>query len=177
MVRSLYQPPPPHTNPSSPLQHGRVKERTDVEKEKIKRKEREEKLKKYLPCLERIYTKRDNKEYDPELMTLTETLLVGNPDFNTLWNIRKECLLKHLENNEKEEDLKAVGMIFSRDLDLTQTCVRANSKSYGAWHHRCWILENSPEKELLKEVSLCNLYLKEDERNCEWDGIKKGFIN
>ena len=37
---------------------------------------------------------RKNKELDDELMTLTEQLLGSNPDFNTVWNIRKEMLLK-----------------------------------------------------------------------------------
>ena len=35
---------------------------------------------------------RKNKEYDKEALEVTGELLSNNPDFNTLWNFRREVL-------------------------------------------------------------------------------------
>lgn len=43
------------------------------------------------------FIQRKNGEYDKELMLLTTGILYMNPDVSTVWNIRKEYLLK-LEN-------------------------------------------------------------------------------
>ena len=50
---------------------------------------------------------------------------------------------------------------------LTQQCLKVNPKSYCVWLHRQWVLERSPQPDWTSEVSLCNLFLKYDERNCE----------
>ena len=44
-----------------------------------------------------FFLQRKNKEFDDELMSLTEKLLGSNPDFNTVWNIRKDIFLKFKE--------------------------------------------------------------------------------
>lgn len=141
-----------------------MKVRTSEEEEQQRKLKQEAKLKVYIPCLERIFAKRKANELDSELITLTGNILISNPDFYTLWNVRKQCFLSALEN---PEDRDLVDM-FNRDLDFTEGCLRTNPKSYGAWHHRCWLLENHPQSDYAKEVALCTRYLKLDERNCEW---------
>ena len=137
--------------------------RTSEEEKEQKRLKQEAKLKLYLPCKEKIFAKRKAQELDDELIQLTGNILSSNPDFYTLWNIRKECFLAALEC-PGDRDLVEM---FNRDLDFTEACLRVNPKSYGAWHHRCWLLENHPKSDYEKEVALCTRYLKLDERNCE----------
>lgn len=113
--------------------------------------------------MERIFAKRAaSTEYDAEMMQLTAGVLQRNPDITTLWNIRRECLLKL-----KETSADDVEEVFDKDLSLTRACLEVNPKSYCAWHHRRWILKNVMEPNWQREVHICTEYLKKDERNCK----------
>ncbi len=52
----------------------------------------------------------------------------------------------------------------------TLNCLGKNPKSYGAWHHRAWCLQRMASPDWDKEISLCDMCLKQDERNFHcWD--------
>lgn len=139
--------------------HGRLKVRTTAEEAARKKKEHDLKAKAYRNGMDKIFAMRAN--HDSALLDLTGKILSVNPDVSTLWNIRRECILKmSAEDPENSE-------IFDRDLGFTEMCLQIQPKSYGAWHHRVWILENSPKPDWNREVNLCSLYLKKDERNCK----------
>lgn len=52
-------------------------------------------------------------------------------------------------------------------MKLTEQCLLINPKSYGAWHHRFWILEHHKEPKWQREFDLCTKYLTYDDRNCK----------
>lgn len=141
--------------------HGRLKVRTSAEEAARKKKEHDLKAKAYRNGMEKIFILRAAENYDSTLLDLCGKILSVNPDHSTLWNIRKECILKMTADNTENNAL------FERDLGFTELCLQVQPKSYGAWHHRVWILENSPDPDWNREVNLCTLYLKKDERNCE----------
>ncbi|KAL5280311.1 hypothetical protein ACFFRR_004346 [Megaselia abdita] len=146
--------------------HGRLKVRTSAEEAARKKKEQDLKVKAYKAAMGRIHQKRSTNELDQEMMTLSGQILARNPDVFTLWNIRKESLLEITSSLEDEEKQA----LFDKDLGFVEQCLMVNPKSYGAWHHRCWILENSPSPNWQREVQLCTRYLKMDERNFHcWD--------
>ncbi|XP_017044309.1 geranylgeranyl transferase type-2 subunit alpha [Drosophila ficusphila] len=178
--------------------HGRVKVRTTEEERERKKKEQALKVRAYRAAMGRIQKKRAAGELDNELLTLTVQILQRNPDVSTLWNIRRECVLEKLSKlkeeqeqvpqQEKEEEPTAeeplgenpkvkeplaedmAHSIFTCELDLTEQCLMVNPKSYNAWHHRCWTLEQNPQADWQRELQLCNKYLKFDERNFHtWD--------
>lgn len=144
--------------------HGRLKVRTSAEEAARKQKEREQKAKAFRAGMGRILMKKVTDELDDEMMQLTGKILSANPDVATLWNLRRRCILKLAEaepENQKQ---------FDDDLRFTEMCLQVNPKSYCAWHHRCWCLENCPSPDWQKEVDLCTKYLKLDERNFHcWD--------
>lgn len=142
--------------------HGRLKVRTSAEEAARKKKEHNLKAKAYRNGMDKIFSMRAQEKLDSTLLDLTGKILSVNPDLSTLWNIRRECILKMtLEDPENNA-------IFEKDLGFTEMCLQIQPKSYGAWHHRVWILENSPSPDWNREVNLCTLYLKKDERNCKF---------
>ncbi|XP_017031225.1 geranylgeranyl transferase type-2 subunit alpha [Drosophila kikkawai] len=175
--------------------HGRVKVRTTEEERERKRKEQALKVRAYRAAMGRIQAKRAAGELDDEMLSLTVQILQRNPDVTTLWNIRRECVLEKLsklskeaepqqpepagdqeqpeEKNEKEaapQPEDRAQSVFRCELDLTEQCLMVNPKSYNAWHHRCWTLEQNPLADWQRELHLCNKYLKFDERNFHtWD--------
>lgn len=139
--------------------------RTSAEEAERKKAEQHEKVKQYRHAMGRILEKRNSQEFDKEMMSLTAVVLQRNPDIATLWNIRRECLLKLKESTT--DDSESINEVFEKDLSLTEACLHVNPKSYCVFHHRCWLLENSDEPNWQREVNLCTKYLKLDERNCE----------
>uniref|UniRef100_A0A1A9WBT8 Geranylgeranyl transferase type-2 subunit alpha n=1 Tax=Glossina brevipalpis TaxID=37001 RepID=A0A1A9WBT8_9MUSC len=178
--------------------HGRLKIRTTEEERERKKKEQALKVKAYKAAMQLIMTKRQKQEYDDEMLNATTPILQRNPDVTTLWNIRRECVLEKVkymnslteeqktqddnenknenenenENEKSTEETKEIKIhqIFDKELKFTENCLPVNSKSYNIWHHRCWVLENSPQADWQNELMLCSAYLKIDERNFHtWD--------
>ncbi|XP_065298688.1 geranylgeranyl transferase type-2 subunit alpha isoform X2 [Dermacentor albipictus] len=145
--------------------HGRVKVKTTAEQEEERRREREKKLKIYKSATQRVIEKRQNQELDDELLHITSQILQSNPDYTTMWNIRREVFMVHFNKSLKKTAEDGAG-----ELLLTEAALQKNPKSYGAWSHRAWAMENFPQMDWAKELRLCNLFLDQDERNFHcWD--------
>lgn len=140
--------------------HGRLKVRTSAEEGIRKKKEQDLKAKAYRNGTDKIFALRKSGELDQNLLDLTAKILSVNPDCSTFWNIRRECLIKMTAEVHDQH-------LFERDLGFTELCLQVQPKSYSAWHHRQWILENSPNPDWDSELRLCTTYLKKDERNCK----------
>ncbi|XP_046450899.1 geranylgeranyl transferase type-2 subunit alpha-like [Daphnia pulex] len=145
--------------------HGRLKVRTTAEQQEIKAKERAKKLVIYKTAMNLIFSKRKSGELDDEILKMTGQVLTENPDISTLWNIRKETILKI-----KETMPDRVDDYVSNELALTEQCIRVNPKSYNSWFHRSWILDQVSIVDFKNEFLLCDKCLELDERNFHcWD--------
>jgi len=129
------------------------------------------------------------------LLKATTAVLLNNPDIATLWNIRRESILKlkqeattsqretidrcesecdtpevaKEENKPKEASFNPEKALLA-ELELTQQCLMSNPKSYGSWHHRCWTIDQLEKPDLHREAALTAKYLKMDSRNFHcWD--------
>ncbi|KAB0390503.1 hypothetical protein E2I00_017485, partial [Balaenoptera physalus] len=146
--------------------HGRLKVKTSEEQEEAKRLEREQKLKLYQSATQTVFQKRQAGELDESVLELTSQILGANPDFATLWNCRRE-VLQRLEVQKSPEELAT---LVKAELGFLESCLRVNPKSYGTWHHRCWLLGRLPEPNWARELELCARFLEVDERNFHcWD--------
>uniref|UniRef100_A0A8C8S1J4 Geranylgeranyl transferase type-2 subunit alpha n=1 Tax=Pelusios castaneus TaxID=367368 RepID=A0A8C8S1J4_9SAUR len=146
--------------------HGRLKVKTTEEQAKAKRLEREKKLRQYIAVTTAIFEKRKAGQLDKEALELTNQILGANPDFATLWNFRREIFL-HLEKEGSPEEMQA---LCQGELSFLETCLRVNPKSYGTWHHRCWVMGHVPHPDWARELELCAKFLESDDRNFHcWD--------
>ena len=148
--------------PPSLRMHGRLKVKTSAQQEAEKKKERAVKLAGYRHAMAAILSRRSEGLKDEEQLKMTGQVLMANPDLNTLWNIRKECLAV-VAGSE--------AVWWKKELELTQQCLMTNPKSYGAWHHRWFCLDQAGEAaDWEREVGLCDRFLQADERNFHcWD--------
>ncbi|KAF3830241.1 hypothetical protein GH733_004060, partial [Mirounga leonina] len=141
-----------------------MKVKTSEEQAEAKRLEREQKLKLYQSATQTVFQKAG--ELDESVLELTSQILGANPDFATLWNCRRE-VLQQLEAQKSPEELAA---LVKTELGFLESCLRVNPKSYGTWHHRCWLLGRLPEPNWARELELCARFLEVDERNFHcWD--------
>jgi len=141
--------------------HNRLKVRTTEAQKAAADREKEKKLQLYRNTINDVFERRSRNEYDVLALKSSEGLLRSNPDIVTIWNYRKEILL-HLKPSEE---------IINDELYLTEKCLQVNPKSYSAWYHRNWLLDNvDPSPDWNRELQLCTKYLKIDERNFHcWD--------
>ena len=170
--------------------HGRLKVKSSEQQKLEKKIEREKKSRAYLEAIRDIFDNRGKQGDHPEegeiLLKKTAMMLYGNPDITTLWNMRKEITEERIgENEDGKEDQRLV-----KELEVTQQCLMANPKSYGAWckmrertgvqrtwlisnclsDHRCWCMLRMGKPDWNRELSLCTRYLSLDERNFHcWD--------
>ncbi|ORX50397.1 protein prenylyltransferase [Piromyces finnis] len=120
----------------------------------------------YLNLVKIINEKRKNKVYDSEAFNITTKILSMNVEYYTLWNFRRKILLHEFETLTSEEKEKK----FETELEFQEKCVRKKPKSYWAWNHRRWILENMEKPNWKRELLLVNGMLNLDTRNFHgWD--------
>ncbi|KAI4337587.1 hypothetical protein L6164_015984 [Bauhinia variegata] len=102
----------------------------------------------------RIYTK--------EALEISAKLLEINPESYTAWNYRKLAVEHFL--SQSHSDLDSVKSIFDEELKVVENALRQNFKSYGAWHHRKWVLSKEYSS-IDKELRLLERFQKADPRN------------
>eukprot|EP00850_Spirogloea_muscicola_P005162 SM000023S07618 [mRNA] locus=s23:538465:542620:+ [translate_table: standard] len=140
--------------------------------------------------LAEVLRSRRELSFTPEALHLSARLLEINPEVYTAWNYRKLALLHRLDAIEKaeeasESDGETGGGASGRDgsiaeavrgeLILVEKALAKNHKSYGAWHHRKWVLSRYPAS-LDHEYGLLGKLLAADSRNfngwiyrrCNW---------
>lgn len=71
--------------------------------------------------------------------------------------------------SKKTENVDDLLSCLEEEIRFTEQCLLANPKSYGAWHHRYWVLIHHPNPKWEREFLLCTRYLKMDDRNCEFN--------
>ncbi|CAK7347270.1 unnamed protein product [Dovyalis caffra] len=102
------------------------------------------------------------KIYTKEALELSGKLLEINPECYTAWNYRKLAVQHSLI--EANSDPDSVKSFLDQELQLVENALRQNFKSYGAWHHRKWVL-NKGHSSIEKELRLLDKLQNVDPRN------------
>ncbi|KAF6160625.1 hypothetical protein GIB67_019565 [Kingdonia uniflora] len=103
-----------------------------------------------------------NKIYTKEALESSSKLLETNPELYTAWNYRKLAVEHNLGIATDQDSIKS---ILDEELRVVESALRANFKSYGAWHHRKWILKKKECSSLDREFKLLDKLFKVDSRN------------
>jgi geranylgeranyl transferase type-2 subunit alpha len=159
--------------------HGRLKVRSTEEQQERKRLEREKKLQLYKDVMSLCLKKIANKEYDQVGLNISGEILSSNCNVQTLWNLRKSIIeafqvASLVEQAEASYSESQMIQFYLQEMSLTESCLKKDPKSYGAWYHRKWCLQKANQHgygekaaglNWKNELKLCDLFLKSDERN------------
>ncbi|KAH9297565.1 hypothetical protein KI387_029247 [Taxus chinensis] len=102
-----------------------------------------------------------DKIYSREALQISASLAEINPEILTVWNYRKLAVKKMMES---EADGDAVKGVLDEELRVVERALKRNYKSYGAWHHRKWVITMGYSS-LDHEFQLLDQFLKADDRN------------
>ncbi|KAH1001588.1 hypothetical protein HUJ04_005586 [Dendroctonus ponderosae] len=168
------------------FQHGRLKIKTTAQQKAEKELKQSNQLTQYKASMSQILLHRNCDPFDPVSFKICAGLLSTNPDIYTLWNYRKEVILREKHRYEESDpaakedgdvDLKAFDGLLEKEISLTEDCLRANPKSYSAWYHRYWVLMLHSQPNWQQEFALCTKYLSVDDRNFHcWD-YRRQLVN
>ncbi|CAN7081628.1 unnamed protein product [Brassica oleracea var. botrytis] len=103
-----------------------------------------------------------HKIYSKEAIDLSTKLLEINPEAYTAWNYRKLAVEDTLSREESNQDL--VKSVLDEELKVVESALRQNFKSYGAWHHRKWVLSKG-HSSVGNELRLLDKFQTLDSRN------------
>lgn len=121
------------------MYHGRKKQaKEELTEEQLK--EINAKLQKITTINQTLLKKRHNKEFDRASLDQTEKFSFLSPDFQTLWNYRREILTHIMGGELKEQNDKKYEMVM-KELEMLVKGIMRSPKSYTLWFHRQWIIE------------------------------------
>ncbi|XP_054796184.1 geranylgeranyl transferase type-2 subunit alpha 1 isoform X2 [Prosopis cineraria] len=103
-----------------------------------------------------------NRVYSKEALEISARLLEINPESYTAWNYRKLAVEHRVSQSESNPD--TIKSIFDEELKVVESALRQNFKSYGAWHHRKWVLSKGYSS-MDNELRLLDRFQKADPRN------------
>ncbi|KAI4389476.1 hypothetical protein MLD38_001697 [Melastoma candidum] len=103
-----------------------------------------------------------NRIYTKEALEANAKLLEINPEYYTAWNYRKLAVQHYVA--EAGSDPQAIKSVYDEELRVVEAALRQNFKSYGAWHHRKWVLSMG-HSSLDQELRLLDKLQQLDSRN------------
>ena len=151
--------------------------KSDLTKEKLDKIQKN--VDKYKKLNESVLQNKKNGIYSDETFNLCDKILTINSEHYTVWNYRREHLLAFfkLKPNDKKS-------LLNNELKIIYDALKRNPKSYCAFHHRMWCVNNDDNGyiNIENELLLCTQFLKMDSRNFHcWDYrrfiVNKGNIS
>lgn len=127
---------------------------------KQKRIEDEKKIKQYRSLVDTVLNLKETQIYTKDSLKLSKEVLQWNPEFNTVWNFRRDII----ENVKGQLDVT----FWEDELNFTMAELKKFPKVYWIWNHRVWVLKNHIDSSLKiwqRELIIVNKLLDMDARN------------
>eukprot|EP01117_Protostelium_nocturnum_P008343 TRINITY_DN2978_c0_g1_i1.p1 TRINITY_DN2978_c0_g1~~TRINITY_DN2978_c0_g1_i1.p1 ORF type:complete len:314 (+),score=120.55 TRINITY_DN2978_c0_g1_i1:96-1037(+) len=153
----------------------KTKDELEAENQKIER----ESIAKFVLLSERVEKDKTMLESELSVKELLEKLkncndlLELNYELYYVWNQKRMIInqiQKKISSESEDHDLE---LILNGELNVIQTSIRNNPKSYWTWFHRKWILNQLKNPDWKKEIGLCVKLLSMDERNFHCWGYRR----
>ncbi|KAM3126551.1 hypothetical protein CJJ07_000404 [Candidozyma auris] len=145
------------------MQHGIKREKLSENARKTKQEKDKLKIKHYRRLTARCLDNKHKKIFTKETLAETETLLDLNPEFNAIWNYRRDILVHLFDCGEiKKKD------VLEKDLMMVMQMLKRFPKCYWIWNHRYWCLaqlQNDNEANWKFELGIVSKLLELDSRN------------
>ncbi|KPM44922.1 hypothetical protein AK830_g1619 [Neonectria ditissima] len=145
------------------------------------------KIEAYRQLEDKIRSQAASSSYGPALFQLTAELLRLNPEYYTIWNVRRRCLISSLlakpadqqepTAQEQESDVN----VLKSELDFTIPLLMGFPKCYWIWDFRQWVLSQAilrltapVASEIWEtELGLTSAMLNKDQRNFHAWGYRR----
>ncbi|KAI8385104.1 Protein prenyltransferases alpha subunit repeat profile [Nakaseomyces glabratus] len=127
---------------------------------KQKRVQDQLKIEKYRQLTDTVLGLKDKREFTIESLKLTTNLLELNPEFNAVWNYRRDIIVDLREKLEPK--------FWEDELMFVMAQLKRFPKVYWIWNHRLWTLQNYPGASVKiwgRELVIVNKLLDADARN------------
>lgn len=85
------------------------------------RQEELEKIKKYQALVDLIHSKIEERQYTTDVLALTSQLLTKNPEYYTIWNVRRRLLTSLLSSKSSDGQLLSTQLHNTLPTDTTKT--------------------------------------------------------
>ncbi|KAJ7771740.1 rab-protein geranylgeranyltransferase [Mycena metata] len=122
--------------------HGVQRVRQSAEAVAAKKLREQSKIREYLALTDEVLAKKAAEDWSREALGLTTRLLQINPEFYTVWNYRRNILLRGVF---PESSPAEINDFLTDDLSMTTLALKMHPKVYWIWSHRRWCLENVPD--------------------------------
>ncbi|CAI4043758.1 Rab geranylgeranyltransferase BET4 SKDI_10G1830 [Saccharomyces kudriavzevii IFO 1802] len=140
--------------------HGIKRKEWTKELLRQKRVQDERKIHEYRHLTEDVLNLRDEQIYSTGAFEKTSALLEKNPEFNAIWNYRRDIT----SNLSSELEIS----FWNKELAFVMLQLKKYPKVYWIWNHRLWVLEHYPTdlpKIWQTELAVVNKLLEQDARN------------
>ncbi|KAF7295305.1 Rab geranylgeranyltransferase [Mycena indigotica] len=121
--------------------HGVKRVKQTPEALAAKKVKEQAKITEYLALSDDVLAKKAAKDWSRDALESTTRILQINPEFYTVWNYRRNILLRGIF---PESSPSAINDLLTEDLNMTTAALRLHPKVYWIWNHRRWCLENVP---------------------------------
>ncbi|ODV86116.1 hypothetical protein CANARDRAFT_22023 [[Candida] arabinofermentans NRRL YB-2248] len=120
------------------------------------------KIIKYRRLNDTVFENKQRELYNDKAFNETTALLNLNPELYSIWNYRRDILVKNKFNGLNEQELHE---LFQSELRFVQEQLYKYPKCYWIWNHRIWCLNNDRLSDWLFELKLIAKFFQADSRN------------
>ncbi|KAK2800235.1 hypothetical protein FQN50_008199 [Emmonsiellopsis sp. PD_5] len=168
--------------------HGVPRHTSSEGRSEAARQKELQKIEAYQDLVRIVNVQREAHDHSDEALDKTSELLSKNPEFYTIWNVRRLILQNHFSkatSTDTESSHNQIKAIIRADLQFLFPLLRGYPKCYWIWNHRLWDLEQTTRllprhvaRDFWKEeLALVGKMLSLDSRNFHGWGYRRQVVS